>query len=103
MRTAVHSRRLKSRLVRRGNTAGPFLSPGCTPPQRPELFDSAGAVPGIMVVGERENLNFPLVNFLQNLNPLTQVRGSVHDDLVPSFCLLLDSLSVADPAHIGKI
>ena len=55
-----------------------------------------------MVVGERENLDFSLVNFLQHLNPLTQVRCSIHDDFVPRFRLFLDALPVAELAHICK-
>ena len=50
-----------------------------------------------MVVGEGENLNFPLLNFLQHLDPLAEVRGPVHDDFVPRFRLLLDSVTVAGP------
>jgi hypothetical protein len=36
-----------------------------------------------MFVGERQNLNLPLINRLQDFDPFGQVRSPVHDDFVP--------------------
>ena len=43
-------------------------------PEFPELLDCPGAVTGIVIVGERQNLNLPLVNRLQNFDPLGLVN-----------------------------
>jgi len=36
-----------------------------------------------MIVGERQNLNLPLMNRFQDFDPFGQVRSPVHDDFVP--------------------
>jgi len=37
----------------------------------------------VMFVGERQNLNLPLINRLQDFDPFGQVRSPVHNDFVP--------------------
>lgn len=66
-------------------------------------ISTVGAVSRVVIVGERENLNLPLMNRLQHLNPLGQLRPTVHDDLVPYFRLLLDSFPISKPANIRKV
>jgi hypothetical protein len=49
-------------------------------PEFPRLLDSPRALARILIVGEDEYLNFPIVNCLQNFNPLGQLRTPVPDD-----------------------
>jgi hypothetical protein len=72
-------------------------------PEFPELLDCTGAVPSVMIVGERQNLNLSLVNRLQNFDPLGPVCSTVHDDLVPHLRLLLDFFPVSKPTDISEV
>jgi hypothetical protein len=73
------------------------------PPKFPKLFNRSRAVPGIVIVRERKNLNFSLVNRLQHFDPLGQLCTPVNNDLVPHLRLLLDTLAVPEPANICEV
>jgi len=70
------------------------LSRDLLAPQITERLNGPRAVPGVVIVGECNNLNPPLVNRLENLDPFGQFCAVVRDGLVPHFGLVLDSFPV---------
>jgi hypothetical protein len=60
-------------------------------------------VSGVVVVGVGENLDAPLVNLAHDFDPLGELVGAIHDDLVPSLRPFLDSFAISEPADVGEV
>ena len=50
-----------------------------------------------------EYLEVPCHELAEEFDPVRQVPAAVNDGLVPGFCLLFDSLAVAQPAHVREV
>jgi hypothetical protein len=74
-------------------------------PQILKQLNRRGGVPTVVVVSERKNLQDFLVtdHRFEHLHPVLEVIFPVNDGLVPGLRLLLDSFSVAKPAHVREI
>ncbi len=72
-------------------------------PKFPELLDCTGTEASEMIIGERQNLNLPLVNRFQNFDPLGQLRAAVNDHFVPDLRLRLDPLAIPKPPYIREV
>lgn len=60
-------------------------------------------MPSIVIVGKCQNHGAPLVNFLEQLDPLEQLTLTIDDDLIPDLRFLLDSLSVTEPTNVCEV
>lgn len=74
-------------------------------PQFSEQLYCSGSVPGVVIIHKAKKFPnlFAADHLLEDIHPIVQIAGTVHDHFVPGLRLRLDAFPVTKPANVSEI
>ena len=94
----IKERRLLSRSLRRMNHARWFYAP-----ESAEEINGSRTEPSVVIVGESQNHDSPLLDLLEKTDPLGKITLAIYNHLVPSCRFFLDPFPVPQPPNVSEV
>src|SRR2546425_4943684 len=72
-------------------------------PEPAEQIDRSRTEPRVVVIGKCQNHDSPLLDLLEETDPLGKITLAIYNHLVPSCRFFLDPFPVSQPPNVSKV